>query len=100
MAREARKIPTYVIGPDGGPLTLSDLPTPGTKRWVCRRKAEVVAAVDGGLLSLDEACRRYSLSIEEFIAWQRAFDRFGQRGLRATGSRPKLKVTDLRVVGK
>ena len=98
MARELRKIPAYVIGPDGGALTLADLPAPGTKRWVCRRKAEVVAAVDGGLLSLDEACRRYALSIEEFVSWQRAFDRYGQRGLRATSSRPRLRATDLRVV--
>ena len=42
----------YVIGPDGSPLTIADLPAPGTKRWVIRRKAEVVAAVRGGLLSL------------------------------------------------
>jgi hypothetical protein len=47
----------------------------------------VVAAVDGGLISLDEACQRYALSIEEFLSWQRAFDRFGQRGLRATKTR-------------
>ena len=31
-----------------------------------RRKAEVVAAVSGGLLSVDEACERYSLTLEEF----------------------------------
>ena len=42
----------YVIGPDGSPLTIADLPSPKTKRWVIRRKAEVVAAVRGGLLSL------------------------------------------------
>ena len=50
----------YVIGPDGSPLTIADLPAPGTKRWVIRRKAEVVAAVRGGLLSLEEACSRYT----------------------------------------
>jgi len=100
MAREARKAPAYVIGPDGGALTMADLPPPGTKRWVCRRKAEVVAAVDGGLLSLDEACRRYALSIEEFVFWQRAFDRYGQRGLRATKSRPRLPAAKLRIVEK
>jgi anti-sigma factor RsiW len=44
----------YVIGPDGSQLTIADLPAPGTKRWVIRRKAEVVAAVRGGLLSLEE----------------------------------------------
>ena len=41
-----------MIGPDGSPLTITDLPAPGTKRWVIRRKAEVIAAVRGGLLSL------------------------------------------------
>ena len=45
----------YVIGPDGSPLTVADLPPRDTKRWVIRRKAEVVAAVRGGLLSIEEA---------------------------------------------
>ena len=54
----------YVIGPDGSPLTIADLPAPGTKRWVIRRKAEVVAAVRGGLLSLEEACSRYTLTAQ------------------------------------
>jgi hypothetical protein len=49
-----------------------------------RKFANYVVGPDGGLLSLDEACQRYSLSVEEFLSWQRAFDRFGQRGLRAT----------------
>ena len=74
----------YVIGPDGNLLTLADLPSPNTKRWVIRRKAEIVVAVRGGLLSLDEACRRYTLTPEEFLAWQRAVERFGLPGLRAT----------------
>jgi hypothetical protein len=47
-----------VIGPDGSPLTLADLPDRNTKRWVSRRKAQVVAAVRGGLLSLEDACSR------------------------------------------
>ena len=59
----------YVIGPDGTPLTLKDLPPPTTKRWVIRRKAEVVAAVRGGLLTLEEACERYTLTVEEFLSW-------------------------------
>jgi len=46
------------MGPDGSPLTIADLPPQNTKRWVIRRKAEVVAAVRGGLLSLEEACTR------------------------------------------
>ena len=80
-----------VVGPHGLPLTTSDLPPPDTKRWVIRRKAEVVAAVRGGLLSIDEACRRYTLSVEEFLSWQRAIEQYGLAGLRAT------KVQDYRV---
>ncbi|NWG47390.1 MAG: DUF1153 domain-containing protein [Alphaproteobacteria bacterium] len=76
--------PKQVIGPDGSPLTIADLPPPNTKRWVIRRKAEVVAAVRGGLLSLEDACKRYTLTIEEFSAWQQAIDRHGLPGLRAT----------------
>ena len=53
---------SYVIGPDGSPLTLADLPPASTRRWVIRRKAEVVAAVRGGLLSLDFG-RSYTYSV-------------------------------------
>ena len=73
-----------VIGPDGRTLTLADLPKPDTTRWVTRRKAEVVAAVQGGLISLDEACERYRLSVEEYLSWQHAIARHGLDGLRAT----------------
>lgn len=76
--------PTYVIGPTGEPLTKADLPPPSTKRWVIRRKAEVVAAVRGGLITLEEACEMYSLSVEEFLSWQQAIDRNGLPGLRVT----------------
>ena len=74
----------YVIGPDGMPLTLADLPPPNTKRWVIRRKAEVVAAVRGGLLSLEEACSRYTLTVDEFLSWQFSIDQHGLAGLRTT----------------
>jgi len=74
----------YVIGPDGSPLTVADLPPRDTKRWVIRRKAEVVAAVRGGLLSIEEACDRYKLTVDEFLSWQRSIDKHGLPGLRAT----------------
>jgi len=73
-----------IMGPDGRLLTLDDLPPPGTTRWVIRRKAEVVAAVRGGLLSLEEACRRYALTVEEFLSWQASIDEHGLAGLRTT----------------
>ena len=82
---ENQKIrPAQVIGPLGEPLTLDSLPCPTTTRWVVRRKAEVVAAVRAGLLSLEEACARYTLSVEEFLSWQRLVDSHGLPGLRVT----------------
>jgi Protein of unknown function (DUF1153) len=82
---ENQKIrPARVIGPLGESLTLESLPPPQTTRWVVRRKAEVVAAVNGGLLTVSEVCERYSLTLEEFASWQRAIDRSGMPGLRVT----------------
>jgi len=82
-----------IIGLDGKPMTLSDLPPKDTKRWVIRRKAEVVAAVRGGLISLDDACNLYKLSVEEFLSWQKAIDKHGLPGLRTT------KIQDYRPLG-
>ena len=76
--------PRCVVGPDGGPLTLANLPGPTTIRWVIMRKAKVVAAVRGGLISLEEACRRYALSADEFLRWQALVDQHGLAGLRTT----------------
>lgn len=82
---ENQKIrPAMVIGPLGEPLSVDSLPPPETTRWVVRRKAEVVAAVNGGLLTIEEVCDRYSMTIEEFASWQRAVDRSGMKGLRVT----------------
>ena len=71
-----------VIGPSGEVLTRADLPPPMTRRWVPMRKAQVVAAVRGGLLSLDDACARYALTFEEFMSWQSALELYGLTGLR------------------
>ena len=60
------------------------LPAADTKRWVARRKAVIVDAVRNGALTLEEACRRYQLSTEEFYAWQKAIDAHGVAGLRVT----------------
>lgn len=84
LARDENAQIKFVYGPDGATLTLPDLPSPDTRRWVSRRKAEVVAAVKGGLLTLGEACERYALSVEEFLEWQHAIERHGLDGLRAT----------------
>ncbi|HBF30818.1 DUF1153 domain-containing protein [Allorhizobium taibaishanense] len=84
MTETIRPRVKYVIGPDGSPLTIADLPPANTRRWVIRRKAEVVAAVRGGLLSLEEACERYTLTVEEFLSWQASINDHGLPGLRTT----------------
>lgn len=76
--------PSHVIGPLGELLTIDRLPPAASTRWTPRRKAEVVAAVSGGLLSFDEACNVYSLEMEELLGWQRALHRSGIPGLRVT----------------
>ena len=63
---------------------MAELPPANTRRWVVRRKAAVVAAVQSGKITLEEACRRYELSEEEFRSWQRAYQGHGLPGLRAT----------------
>lgn len=73
-----------VPGPDGRHITLNDLPSPTIRRWVTRRKAEVVAAVRGGLLTRRDALERYGLSDEEYASWETLYERFGVKGLRTT----------------
>jgi transposase-like protein len=63
---------------------MGELPPADTKRWVVRRKAAVVDAVMSGKVTLEEACRRYQLTEEEFLAWQHAYEEHGLPGLRAT----------------
>ncbi|MEQ1542351.1 MAG: DUF1153 domain-containing protein [Novosphingobium sp.] len=75
-----------IIGPFREVLTRDSLPPPNTTRWVASRKAQVVSAVQGGLLTLEEVMARYNLSLEEFYSWQRAMDRAGVSGLRVAWS--------------
>ena len=63
---------------------MAELPSPDVKRWTLRRKAAVIAAVAVGVLTQEEACRRYQLSEEEFLSWQQAFKAHGLRGLNST----------------
>ena len=82
----------YVIGPTGAKLTLNDLPPPGTERWVIRRKAEVVAAVRGGLLSFRTTpAIATALRPRNSWLWQKAIENhaawpvFGRRESSNTG---------------
>jgi hypothetical protein len=76
--------PAKIVRISGRQKELDRLPPSDTRRWVTRRKAQVVTAVRSGLLTFEEACQRYSLSEEEFKAWQDLLDHHGLNGLRAT----------------
>lgn len=73
-----------IVGPDGYSMTVADLPPFDTKRWVPRRKAVVVFAVEGGLITASEACKRYGLTRSELDGWKRLIQKHGVRGLRVT----------------
>ena len=75
---------TNFIELEDPPTSIEDLPPPDTKRWVIRRKASVVYAVQAKIISLYDACERYGISLEEFESWQRLIQRHGIRGLRET----------------
>lgn len=84
MSQQNDKFLGRTVTSYGNPMSVNDLPPPDTKRWVIRRKAEVVAGIRAGLITIEEACELYTLSIEELLSWQRLIDNHGVRGLRAT----------------
>lgn len=56
-------------------MTPDTLPPANLGRWFITHKQQVVLAVRAGLITLEDACRRYALSIEEFVQWQEMTDR-------------------------
>ncbi|MBV0890427.1 DUF1153 domain-containing protein [Paracoccus sp. Z118] len=69
--------------PDGSILTLADLPDANT-RWVARRKATVVRAIQHGLLAREDALERYGLTGEELDGWMKAVEGPGIDALKVT----------------
>jgi hypothetical protein len=69
---------THALATEAQPLPLP------TARWVTRRKAALIAAVRNGEITLEEACRQYQLSPEEFAGWLAAFEKHAVPGLRVT----------------
>ncbi|TFH50821.1 MAG: DUF1153 domain-containing protein [Lysobacterales bacterium] len=72
------------VDPYGKLLTVDSLPPPDTVRWVAKRKAQVISAIRGGLISRQEACDRYGISVDELISWENLLDEYGPKALRAT----------------
>ena len=73
-----------MVGPSGETLTIDNLPVADTGRWTMRRKAQLIAAVRGGLMTKKEACDRCGISAEELDSWQTLLDQHGLHGLKAT----------------
>lgn len=61
---------SYIIGPDGSPMTVFDLPSAKTQRWSLKLKADVIAAIRGGLISREEIIARYRVSEEKLRTWK------------------------------
>jgi hypothetical protein len=64
-------------------IAISDLP-PSNTRWTTVRKKLLMDAIEGGLLTAEEAKKRYFLSEEELDSWKALLQRRGIQGLRST----------------
>ena len=53
-------------------------------RWVWSRKLALLNAISSGTLSIEDACNRHSLSMDELASWQALMQQFGPKGLYAT----------------
>lgn len=76
--------PTFAVDHNGKRISRADLPPQDTSRWVARRKAVVVAAVNGDLIDRVEACEAYGLSDEELQGWIDSLSTHGPNALRVT----------------
>jgi hypothetical protein len=61
-----------------------DLPPADTERWVKSRKMAVIDAIHHGVLTEEQACNRYNLSMEELESWKHLLKRHGPDALRTT----------------
>ena len=71
----------------------------GPARWMPQTKAKVLDDLCGGYISLEAACERYGLSIEEGLTWQRAMKRFGLAGLQVTKTQKYRQRLNIRHSG-
>ena len=78
-------------------LLREGLPPPNTRRWVVRRKAAVVIAVETGTITIEQACEVYQLTEEEFLSWKHAFYTHGFPGLRTTRIQQYRRLRSRRV---
>lgn len=78
----ALTLPTIVRDVDGVPMNRPAILAKLRLQWTVRRKANLVLAVRGGLVTAEEARQTFDISPEELAAWGQAFDQAGLEGLR------------------
>ncbi len=77
--------PDALVGPSGETLTLENLPAADTtRRWTMQRKAQVITAIRGSLITKEEACVRCDISAEELSSWETLLDKHGLSALQTT----------------
>jgi hypothetical protein len=94
------EVHTWVDDPGvARPVSRVGLLPPRPTRWVPQRKAEIVDALRGGFITLEEACAHYDLSEEECVSWQRRLERVGFPGLLVKNTQ-KSRHKNLDMVGQ
>jgi hypothetical protein len=78
------KILTAVHDLNGNVIAINDLPPADTRRWTPNKKAVLVRAVQGELISREELLARYNMEEAEFARWERELARIGANGLKVT----------------
>ena len=68
----------------GNVITPNDLPSPTTVRWTFNKKAIVVCAVRGGLVTLEHVLDRFHMTEKEFSIWEEGLKNDGSQGLKVT----------------
>lgn len=80
---------THVMDMERNIITLGNLPKPG-EHWNIRKKYLVILAVEGGLITREEARLYYALPDAEYDEWKRKLASFGLSGLLATRTQEYL----------
>lgn len=84
MASSTDEFQTSGVDSSNDTIGIETLPPLTGTRWVTSRKAQLIRAIRSGIITIEEASRRYRLTIDELSEWQTSFDKHGKRGLRTT----------------
>ncbi len=76
-------IPRSIRAPNGARITVNDLPL-SVDRWTVSKKLLIMIAIKEGLITMEEASKRYFLSIEELDSWKKLDAKHGPTALRST----------------